>query len=75
MPTVTLKVDEATRVLWVEAAGREGMSLSEWLRRAAEQRLGLADRFVDHPLRLPIDGTEPFPDPTPNQDAPYPPYE
>lgn len=40
MPTVTLKVRAEQRELWVSAAGSEGVTLSEWLRRAAAARLG-----------------------------------
>lgn len=40
MPTVTLKVSGEDRELWVHAAEAEGVSLSEWLRRAAATRLG-----------------------------------
>jgi hypothetical protein len=39
MPRVIFQVDEHTRALMVEAAHRELVSLSEWLRRAAEVRL------------------------------------
>lgn len=42
MATVSLKVHANTRELWVEAANGEGINLSEWLRRAAQQRLGSA---------------------------------
>jgi hypothetical protein len=36
--TVTLKVEDEQRQLWVESAKKEGCSLSEWLRRAADSR-------------------------------------
>lgn len=52
MPLVNLRIDNATRQLWVEAAEGEGVTLSEWLRRAADARLGLADRYIDKPLSL-----------------------
>ena len=42
MPTVSLKVTASDRELWVSAAEGEGVSLSEWLRRAAVTRLGSA---------------------------------
>lgn len=55
MPLVNVRVDDATRALWVEAAGGEMLTLSEWIRKACDARLGLADRFVDKPLRLDVE--------------------
>ena len=37
---VMVRLDRATKELWVEAAHDERVSLSEWVRRAAEARLG-----------------------------------
>jgi len=42
MPTVCLKVTDEVRALWVEAASKELITLSEWLRRAADLKLGRA---------------------------------
>lgn len=39
MATVTLKVDERTREIWIADAASEGCSLSEWIRRACVVRL------------------------------------
>jgi len=43
MPRVIFQVSDDEKQLWVEAAHRELVSLSEWLRRAAEARLAEAD--------------------------------
>jgi len=40
MPRVIFQVSDAEKALMVEAAHRELVTLSEWLRRAAEVRLG-----------------------------------
>lgn len=37
---VKLRVTAATREAWTAAAEREGVSLSEWLRAAADRELG-----------------------------------
>ena len=64
MPLVNVRVDDATRALWVEAAGGEMLTLSEWIRKACDTRLGLADRFVDKPLRLNVEADTPVGEPT-----------
>jgi hypothetical protein len=38
MPRIIFSVSEEEKALWVEAAYREFVSLSEWLRRAAAAR-------------------------------------
>jgi len=57
MPVINLRVDEATRELWVQAASGQLLTLSEWIRQACDARLGLADRFVDMPLSLELPPT------------------
>lgn len=55
MPVINLRIDQQTRELWVEAANGENVTLSEWIRRACDQRLGLADKYVDMPYQPPLD--------------------
>ncbi len=55
MPLVNLRVDDATRQLWVDAANGEQLTLSEWIRKACDARLGLADRYIDRPLQTRIE--------------------
>jgi hypothetical protein len=40
VPKITIVVDESEKELWVAAAYGELISLSEWLRRAANDRAG-----------------------------------
>lgn len=51
MPKITIVVEEEEKALWVAAAYGELISLSEWLRRAANDRAGRKTA----PARLPVD--------------------
>ena len=69
MAVVSVKVQDDTKVLWVEAAEAAGMSLSEWVKRqcgVALAREHVATTAMIRP-RLPVEFEFRGPDPKPSQ--------
>ena len=40
-PLITLRVDDARKDRWLKAAGKKGETLSQWLRRLADEASGV----------------------------------
>lgn len=59
MAFVGIKVDDATKVLWVTAASGEGVSLSEWVRRCAAARLAAGEAGSEPGRAAPLEPGSP----------------